>query len=124
MGIEQYQEFSLGEVLTITTGHLLCEMNGVYRILNFITADTLYTHQLPRAMQESSSWLLAQFPELTDIDTSSITPTNWETFLAGQIEKFGPTRNVPRMPDDCHQRIHPIQEAVMTGEAIPIVKGD
>ena len=35
-------------------------MDGIYDILNFLTGDNLYTHQLPRAMRECEPWLRAQ----------------------------------------------------------------
>jgi hypothetical protein len=39
-------------------------MDGVYDILNFLTGDNLFTHQLPRAMRECEPWLRTQFPDL------------------------------------------------------------
>ena len=58
--------FCLGDVLSITTGRLVSprHIQGVYDILNFMTGDNLFTHQLPRAMEECAPFLLKQFPEL------------------------------------------------------------
>ena len=39
-------------------------MDGSYEILNFLTGDSLYTHQLPRAVRQCEPWLRAQFPTL------------------------------------------------------------
>jgi hypothetical protein len=52
------QQFTLGEVLSIATTKLLTPFEGVYRILNWMTDDSLYTHQLPRACDECKPWLL------------------------------------------------------------------
>lgn len=56
--------FPVADVLTITTGRLCSEMGRVYEILNFMTGDSLFTHQLPRAMEECGPWIAAQYPEL------------------------------------------------------------
>ena len=60
------KEFSLGDVLSITTGRLLsdCHMDGVYDILNWMTGDNLFTHQLPRAAEKCEPWLIEQYPQL------------------------------------------------------------
>ena len=60
--------FDISDVLTITTGRLVStrHMDGVYDILNFMTGESLYTHQLPRAMRECQPVLLDQFPALRD----------------------------------------------------------
>jgi hypothetical protein len=60
------KEFSLGDVLSITTGRLLSErhMDGVYDILNWMTGDNLYTHQLPRDGKACEPWLIEQYPQL------------------------------------------------------------
>lgn len=58
--------FHISDVLSITTGRLVSNrhMDGVYDILNFLTGDNLYTHQLPRASRECEAWLRTQFPKL------------------------------------------------------------
>lgn len=57
-------KFPVKTVLTVTTGRLLCGMEEVYAILNYMTSDNLFTHQLPRAVKECTPWLLRWFPEL------------------------------------------------------------
>jgi len=60
------KEFTLGDVLSITTGRLVSErhMDGVYDILNWMTGDNLFTHVLPRAAEACEPVLKAQFPQL------------------------------------------------------------
>ncbi len=60
------KKFHLGDVLSITTGRLVSSrhIDGVYEILNFMTDDNLFTHQLPRAMGECRPHLLRQFSQL------------------------------------------------------------
>ncbi len=58
--------FHISDVLSVTTGRLVSSrhMDGIYEILNFLTGDKLFTHQLPRAMRECEPWLRSQFPRL------------------------------------------------------------
>ena len=60
--------FSVSDVLSATTGRLVSDrhMEGIYEILNFLTGDNLFTHQLPRAMNECKPWLRSQFPALME----------------------------------------------------------
>jgi hypothetical protein len=59
--------FPLGDVLSVTTGRFLSSrgMGGIYEILNYMTGDNLFTHQLPRAMDECAPWLLRRYPHLS-----------------------------------------------------------
>lgn len=59
--------FPLGDVLSITTGRFLSSrgMDGIYEILNYMTGDNLFTHQLPRAIDECAPWLLRRYPHLS-----------------------------------------------------------
>ena len=60
--------FHISDVLSVATGRLVSSrhMDGIYEILNFLTGDSLFTHQLPRAMNECKSWLRSTFPMLMD----------------------------------------------------------
>jgi len=60
--------FHIGDVLSVTTGRLVSarHIDGVYDILNFLTGDNLFTHQLPRAMDECKPWLRSMFPALME----------------------------------------------------------
>ena len=44
--------YDLGTVLSVTTGTLLTKIGNVYKILNYMTGDNLFTHQLPRVSKE------------------------------------------------------------------------
>ncbi len=58
------QGFGLGPLLTVTTGVMLCEVGELYEILNFMTSDKLFTHQLPRAGEACKPEVLRQHPNL------------------------------------------------------------
>ena len=60
--------FHISDVLSVTTGRLVSSrhMGGIYDILNFLTGDSLFTHQLPRALRECAPWLRSQFPSIME----------------------------------------------------------
>lgn len=106
--------FHLGDLLTITTGCLVSprHMDGVYDICNWMTRDSLYTHQLPRAAQECAPELLRQHPDLADVAVpdSFNGKDHVESWLAEQVTKFGETRDVAPLPAGSHLRVDPIDE--------------
>jgi hypothetical protein len=106
------RNFHIGDILSITTERLVSptHMDGVYDILNFMTGDNLFTHQLPRACREMQPRLLAQHPQLANVDASGVTPENCQDWLAEQVKRFSETLPV-RTATDFHEVIDPIAEA-------------
>ena len=114
----QTKQFHLGDVLSITTGRLVSprHIDGVYDILNFMTGDNLFTHQLPRASDECKPHLLAQFPQLAEVDASGVNGKNHVQWLAEQVAKYGEEFEVKPAPKGAHEVKNPIAEATeMTG---------
>lgn len=113
--------FSLGQILSVTHDKLLCPIGKVYDILNHLTQDNLFTHQLPRTCKEVRPHLMAsmisQVPGFEEIDDSEITTENWKEWLQGKIEKYGEMFLIAPLPKDVHERKDPISELVeMVGE--------
>ena len=108
------REFHLGDVLSITTGRLVSPsvMDGVYAICEHLAGEAVWTHQLPRVADEARPVLLKLYPELASIDHSGVTQDNCCEWLAGQVERYGETRVVPRLSADEHESIDPLSEAV------------
>lgn len=102
--------FDLGTLLSVTTGTLFTKIGNVYEILNYMTGDTLFTHQLPRVMHEMTPVILEQYPQLKDVDVSNVDETNWNGFLHEQISRFG--NEFPIVPCGLwqHKVIDPQQE--------------
>lgn len=71
------KHFPLRVVLSITTGRLLTDVDDVYEILNWMTGDSLFTHQLPRAGEACKPSLLAQFPELQAVNACLANLDGW-----------------------------------------------
>ena len=98
-------KYHLGDILSITTGHLVSprHIDGVYDILNYMTGDNLYTHQLPRGSRECKLELLKQYPQLAGVDTSTMTPSsskvNWKRWLDEQVTRFGEYLEVIPLPN-------------------------
>ncbi len=107
------REFDLGDILSITTGRLVSprHMQGVYDILNFMTDDDLFTHQLPRAGEECAPILLKQHPQLANVSVpDKFGEADVEQWLAEQKAIYGKTLVVKPVGDDQHQRINFIDE--------------
>jgi hypothetical protein len=76
MSEQTTRQFSLRVILTVTTGRLLTERKGphnngigdLYEILNHLTGDSLFTHQLGRAGEACKPYLLQLFPELSMVN--------------------------------------------------------
>jgi hypothetical protein len=115
--------FHLGDVLSITTERLVSpnHMDGVHEILDYLTGDTLFTHQLPRAMGECNPALLAQHPQLAevqvpdDLGDSDDPVAEVAAWLAGQVEQYGETLEVAPLDPADHTRIHPVTELGLMG---------
>jgi hypothetical protein len=106
--------FHLGDILSITTGRLVSprHINGVYDILNWMTGDNLFTHQLPRACDECEGPLLAQHPDLAAIIPPETFGDEEAVFgwLAEQVAIYGETREVAPLAAGDHTHINPLTE--------------
>lgn len=130
------RKFDLGDILSITTGALVSRrhMDGVYDILNFMTGDNLFTHQLPRASQECEGPLRAQHPDLPTVAPEFAGATNEERmssvfgWLTEMEEQFGEHRVVTPLADDDHTVIDPLSELGLRGippeRIIPLELGE
>lgn len=103
--------FSIIDVAQITTGISLSgEIKSVYDILNFMTGENLYTHQLIRAGNICRDVLLERFPELKDIDASNVTKENSEAFCKELENKYGIYREVEKLEDGVYLPMDPLLE--------------
>ena len=118
------RDFHPGTVLSVTTGRLLSPdgIGGLYEILNWMTGDNLFTHQLPRASDECAPSLRAQFPDL-----AAVVPPEFSgeaevwTWLAAQVEAHGETREVAPLREDEHTYVDPITELHKMAPGKPVI---
>lgn len=115
--METLRQFHLGDILSITTGRLvsLRHMDGVYDILDYMTGDSLYTHQLPRAGDECKPYLLEQYPFLNEITGEEVTPQNYKEWLETQVQKYGEQHKVRPIHFEDHEIIDPVDELQRMG---------
>lgn len=122
--------FTLGDVLSITTGRLVSRdhIDGVYRILDYMTGDSLFTHQLPRASDECKPALLAQHPQLRDLDVPEFTGEDHVyAWLTEQEDRFGETLDVDPLilkQGDYSDPIGDLVQMVGPDKVIPVVVAD
>lgn len=117
--------FHIGDILTVTTGRLVSprRVEGAYDILGWMTGESLFTHQLPRASRECEDNLKAQHPDLAAIEP----PESFDgeahvwAWLAELVEEFGETREVAPLPDGDHTSIDPIAELRMMRPDVPVI---
>jgi len=111
------ESFHLGDVLSITTGCLVSpdHMDGVNRILQHVVGEPLWTHQLPRAADECRPSLLAQHPDLADVEVPDAFDgkEHVERWLAEQVQRYGERRDVRPLAPQEHTSINPISELLM-----------
>lgn len=122
------RDFDLSDILSITTGCLVSDrhIDGVYDILNWMTGDNLFTHQLPRAGRACEEPLKQQHPQLANLTVPAMTADN-ETnrsiidFWLTELRKlYGTT--LPVTPLAVWHSMNPIQELVeMTENTVPII---
>jgi hypothetical protein len=119
----QAKVFHLGDVLSIITGRLVSPryLDGVYDILSFMIGDSVYTHQIPQAIKECRPYLLIQFPQLAEIDTSDVNIENRATWLTEKVARYGEEFEVKSLPNNVYWFKSPIAEAVETVGAEKVV---
>lgn len=108
------QSFHLGDLLSVTDGKLVSpdHIDGVYRLLDFVTGEKHMTHQLPRAVGVVKPWLLRQHPWLADINvpaglSGKEAVMSW---LATATQTVGSFHTVEAMPFGMYVGREPIAE--------------
>ena len=96
--LEGVRRFHVGDIISITTGRLVSprRIDGVYDILNYMTGNDSFTHQLPRAFKECAPSLKAQHPDLVEVDIPEglADPDRFQRFLGELVVKYGDERPV------------------------------
>ena len=102
--------FTLAQVLSVSTGKFLCTIDGLYGIMNFLTGENLFTHQLLRAFDPCKRYVLEQYPGLAAIDASSVTPDNYTEWLSEQVVGYGEVFQLYPMPKGYYEPKDPLSE--------------
>lgn len=87
------QNFSLGAILSLVTGRMLCNGFGeAKRPTAFLHGDpdgAVYTLTLKDLRPSSAERLIAQYPPLGFVGATQINTENWKEWLALQESIFG-----------------------------------
>lgn len=104
--------FATVDVLSTITGRLIGDIGGVYQVLNWMTGESVFTHQLPRISSEARPVILAMHPQLglAVEEAGQVTPENYKQWLATWEDRYGPEIAVPKFTADTHERIDPLSE--------------
>jgi hypothetical protein len=107
------KDFPTADVMSTVTGRLMGKIDGVYQVLNWMTGESVFTHQLPRISREAVPVMLARMPELQSAidEAEEVTGDNYLGWLARWTERYGATIAVPKMNHTQHERIDPMSEA-------------
>jgi hypothetical protein len=129
----EQQAFDLGDILSITTGCLVAARGicAVTEILNYMTGDDLFTHQLPRALRAAAPAIIEQHPQLADVQFLP-PPLDWEIdAVRAYIERwldqvkaqYGETLSLAPMAE--WEYLNPLEElAAMTEKPIVVITTD
>lgn len=81
------KQFPAAYVASVYTGYILCreKMQGIYDVLNFMSGESLFTHQLPRVAREARPLLAEQIDWLED--TKRIVSERLDKLESGSQER-------------------------------------
>ena len=112
--------FDLSDVISITHDRLVStrHMDGIYDILNHMTGDNLFTHQLPRAAKICKPEILNQHPHLKSIttwqdeETDGFNEENMKSFIKGWLSTLRAIygKSLPIKPVECWESRDPFSE--------------
>jgi hypothetical protein len=110
--MSMHKQFHLGDILSITTGKLLSpsKMDGVYSILNFMTGQELYTHQLGRAAEVCKPYLEGYYPQFKGIEYNKSTDIPVAEWLKLQCEKHYEFHLVTNLPEGAYKTVDVLTE--------------
>ncbi len=108
------RKFPLADVISVGSGYLVSAkgISAVYEVLNFMTGESIYTHQIPRVSREAAVVLVNQHPFLAIVfdEAKAVTKDNWAEKVAGWEARYGAEISIKPMSEESHERIDPLSE--------------
>lgn len=107
------KEFPTADVLSTISGVLISKIDGVYAVLNWMTGESVFTHQIPRISREAAPVLLAKhgpFLQQAIDEAAQVTPENYQSWRDTWENRYGPAIAVPKFSVETHERIDPMSE--------------
>lgn len=131
MTTEDGELFHLGDILSVMSGRLLSPngVAGVQKLLNYLTDDSIMTHQIPRALTACGPILRKRYPGLAAIPIPVAgefkTENDLVLWLAGEAAAHGGyTHAVQPLEPEIWQYRNPLEELtdVLPAEKIIVVQ--
>ena len=121
-------KFATDAVLGASTGRLLGDIGGIYKVLSFMIGRDAYTHDLAFYGRQASKALKAAVPDLpVEKDAEHVTGENYRECLATWVKQFGPEIDLPDSLRDCladdKSAMQTLTEMVDPKKIIPIRVG-
>lgn len=114
----------IGDLLSVITGIMLAPggFGDVHRLLDHLTGDTLFTHQLPRAFDFVKPIMAERYPALAAIDVPKDVGARFKEWLASTVATHGEFFDVDPIAGNQWERRDPISEAqAMFGDRMLVV---
>lgn len=112
--MNETKDFPTLDALSALTGSLVTPrgIGAVYEVLNFMTGESVYTHQIPRISREAQAFMLKRLPDLatTYSEADQVTPENYRTWQVTWLARHGETMTLARMGIEDHEPIDPVSE--------------
>lgn len=105
------RKFATADIVSAATG-IMCSrsMDDIYQIMNYLTGDNLFTHQLPRALRVCKEHVKKQCPWVDTLDPTAITVDNYEQWRRAADLKVGAEHELQPLPPGVWESKDPIQE--------------
>jgi len=121
-------KFSTADVLGTSTGRLLGDIGGIYKVISFMIGRDAYTHDLAFYGRQASRAIKAARPDLpVEADAEHVTSENYRQCLADWMKQFGAEIDLPDSLRDCltddKSAMQTLTEMVDPKKIIPISVG-
>lgn len=95
------RKFALADILNITTGLLFTPVERLYDVANFLSGESLFTHQLPKAFKIYGPVVKRQLKQIAHIafEEGEVTPENYLEVLADLEAAHGNEFELEARPD-------------------------
>lgn len=118
------RQFHIGDIVTVITGCMVASggIGAIHELLDYMTSEQLFTHQLPRACDECAPSLKEQFPDLAAVKMPKLDGAEaWRLWLDDLAERLGEVRVVRPLSAPDHTYIDPLAELRMLGPDRPVI---
>lgn len=105
--------FPTGAILSVVTNRYLgIPCIEIQKVLNFMTGDDVYTHQIPRINMECGPVILERYPHLLDDSEGlEVGGEEWVLWVEKKVEEFGAMIDIQSLTDNTiHEVIDPCEE--------------